>query len=119
MKTPGHTTGRRAIAALSGLAVAATIAVAPAQASTYTATGAGTQDKSVSFEVDVDAKAKKGKLKSAKTIDRVTMQNAEFECSATGESGRSDYAHLGLFEDPVSIAKSGKFEDVYLSLIHI
>jgi hypothetical protein len=111
MSTPSKIS-RRAAAALTGLAIAATVAVAPAQASTYTATGAGTQDKSVSFEVDVDAKAKKGKLKSAKAITRLTMDNAEFECSATGEGGRSDYAHTGLFEDPVEI-KNGKFEDVY------
>ena len=55
----------------------------------------------------------RGKLKKASSIDRLTMANAEFECSATGESGRSDYAHMGLFEAPVQIAKSGKFDDVY------
>jgi hypothetical protein len=112
LKNSSKTTGRRALAALMGLAIAAA-AAAPAQAATYTATGAGTQDKAVTFEVDVDAKAKKGKLKSAKAITRLTMDNAEFECSATGEGGRSDYAHTGLFEDPVAIAKNGKFEDVY------
>jgi len=113
MRNATQTSGRRALAALTGMAIAATFAVAPAQASTYTATGASPQDKSVTFEVDVDAKAKKGKLKSAKSIDRVVMRNAEFNCSATGESGRSDYAHMGLATDPVTIAKNGKFEDVY------
>jgi hypothetical protein len=102
-------------AALTGLcAIGATLALAgPAQAKTYTATGAGKGDKAVSFELDVDAKAKKGKLKSASSISRLVMKNAAFECSATGEGGRGDYADFGLPTEPAKIAKNGKFSDVY------
>ena len=110
MKHSKQTTGRRAIAALVGLAATGMIAVAPAQAATYTATGTSTKDKSVAFEVDVDAKAKKGKLKKAASIANFRTTDTPFECSATGESGTGDY---GFFNEPVAIAKDGSFEDVY------
>jgi hypothetical protein len=101
-----------ALAAMLTMLLAAVIA-GPAHAKTYTAEGASKSDESTTFEVDVNAKAKKGKLNGASAITRLVMDNAEFNCSATGESGRADYAHMGLSTDPVKVAKNGKFSDVY------
>ena len=107
-----RTTELRLIAIALTLLIAL-IAASAAYAKSYSATGAAKGDKTTTFEVAVDAKAKKGKLKSATAITELRMSNAEFECSATGEGGRGDYSHMGLYDDPVEIAKNGKFSDVY------
>lgn len=117
MKDSTNSSFRRPIAFVAGLAVAAGLFAAPAQGSTYTATGKGAQDRATTFEMDVDAKAKGGKLRSASSISRLLMEDAAFSCSATGYEGRSDYSHMGLYEQPVKIKKNGSFNDVYERVI--
>ena len=58
--------------------------------------------------MDVEAKLKKGTA-TGTSISRVVMNNAEFECSRTGESGRSDYF---TFFDDEKIKANGKFKAV-------
>jgi len=94
---------------LAALAITGALFAGSADAKVYDASGKATGDSAkVSFQLD--AKAKKGKLKSASTLSEFRATDAYFECSATGESGRTDYA---FWNDPISVAKNGKFSDVY------
>lgn len=104
-------TRSRAIAALVAIALTASLVYAgTADAKVYSATGAGTDDSAIGVTFDLDAKAKKGKLKKAGTLSAFRTTNTPFECSMDGQSGRTDY---GFMNEPIKIAKNGKFEDVY------
>ena len=101
----------RVIAALTAIAATATFAhAATADAKTYSAAGKGSKDSSIGVKFDLDATAKKGKLKKASTLSNFKTTDTPFECSATGDSGKSDY---GFWNEPIKIAKNGSFEDVY------
>jgi hypothetical protein len=103
--------GKAARMGLAAALVAGSLALAgPAQAKVYSAEGAGTGDSAIGVTLELDAKAKKGKLKSASGVSAFRVTNVPFECSATGVTGRSDY---GFFNDPVEVAKNGKFEEVF------
>jgi len=103
-------TRTRVVAGLAALAATATFAhAATADAKTYDGAGKASKDASIGVSFTLDAKAKKGKLKKAATISNFKTTNTPFECSATGESGRDDYA---FWNDPITVAKNGTFSDV-------
>lgn len=99
---------RRLISTFAACALSATLVATPAGAATETLTGKGSKDSAVAFEMDVEAKVKKGTA-AGSSIARVVMNNAKFECSRTGESGRSDYF---TFFDDAKIKANGRFKAV-------
>lgn len=83
-----------------------------AQAKVYKANGKAKSDPAISVDFELKANKGKGGLARALSISRFYADNVPFKCSATGDSGRAEYAFLDTYTEPIPVAKSGKFKDV-------